>query len=259
MDEFDVVVIGGGAAGENVAGRCTECGLSIAVVEADLLGGECSYWACMPSKTLLRPGHVRAAARRVPGAREAVTGELDVAAALARRDWVTGGWDDAGQVPWLEAAGGILVRGHGRLAGGRIVEVDQGDGSTRRLTARRAVVIATGSAAAIPPIDGLREIRTWDSRDVTSAKDVPGRLLVLGGGVVGVEMAQAWRRLGARRSPSSRRSTGSCPTKSRLSVMSCAARSRRRASPSSPGPRWCAPLATPTTAPSRSRSRTAAP
>jgi dihydrolipoamide dehydrogenase len=197
MDEFDVVVIGGGAAGENIAGRCTECGLSIAVVEADLLGGECSYWACMPSKALLRPGHVRAAARRVPGAREAVTGELDVAAALARRDWVAGGWDDAGQVSWLEAAAGILVRGHGRLAGGRVVEVDQRDGSTRRLTARRAVVIATGSAAAIPPIDGLREIRTWDSRDVTSAKDVPGRLLVLGGGVVGVEMAQAWRRLGA--------------------------------------------------------------
>jgi dihydrolipoamide dehydrogenase len=197
MDEFDVVVIGGGAAGENVAGRCTECGLSIAVVEAELLGGECSYWACMPSKTLLRPGHAHAAARRVPGAREAVTGDLDVAAALARRDWVTGGWDDAGQVAWLEGAGGTLVRGHGRLAGERMVEVGQPDGSTRRLTARRAVVIATGSSAAIPPVEGLREIRTWDSRDVTSAKDVPHRLLVLGGGVVGVEMAQAWRRLGA--------------------------------------------------------------
>jgi dihydrolipoamide dehydrogenase len=150
----------------------------------------------MPSKTLLRPGHALAAARRVPGAREAVTGGLDVAAALARRDWVTGGWDDAGQVSWLEGAGGTLVRGHGRLAGERVVEVDQPDASTRRLTARRAVVVATGSWAAIPPIEGLREIRTWDSRDVTSAKDVPRRLLVLGAGVVGVEMAQAWRRLG---------------------------------------------------------------
>ena len=197
MDEFDVVVIGGGAAGENVAGRCTGCGLSIAVVEAELLGGECSYWACMPSKMLLRPGQALAGVRRVPGAREAVTGALDTAAALARRDWVTRGWDDAGQVAWLDGAGGTLVRGHGRLAGERVVDVVLPGGSTRRLTARLAVVVATGSSAAIPPIEGLRETRTWDSREVTSAKDVPRRLLVLGGGVVGVEMAQAWRRLGA--------------------------------------------------------------
>jgi pyruvate/2-oxoglutarate dehydrogenase complex dihydrolipoamide dehydrogenase (E3) component len=198
MDEtFDVVVIGAGPAGENLAGRVAAGGLTVAVVEAELVGGECSYWACMPSKALLRPGEVMAAARRTPGAAEAITGAIDVAAALARRDALASHWNDAGQVSWLESVGATLVRGHGRITGERSVSVTAADGSVRNLHAARAVVVATGSGAAIPPIPGLREIRVWDSRAVTSAKEVPHRLVVLGGGVVGVEMAQAWKRLGA--------------------------------------------------------------
>src|SRR5438132_1604928 len=134
MDHFDVVVIGGGPAGENIAGRCGDCHLRIAVVEAELLGGECSYWACIPSKALLRPGEVLAEVRRVPGAAEAVTGALDVDAALARRDSLTGHWDDAGQVRWLEGAGGTLVRGHGRLVGERLVEVEAREGGDGPVT-----------------------------------------------------------------------------------------------------------------------------
>jgi pyruvate/2-oxoglutarate dehydrogenase complex dihydrolipoamide dehydrogenase (E3) component len=193
----DVVVIGAGAAGENVADYAAQHGLSVAIVETELVGGECSYWACMPSKALLRPPEVLAAARRVPAAAGAVTGDVDVAKALRDRTAFTSGWDDAKQVAWLDDVGVELVRGRARLVGERTVEVATPAGDTIRLEAGRGVVIAVGSRAALPPIDGLDAVATWDNRDATAADHVPERLLVLGGGVVGVEMAQAFRRLGA--------------------------------------------------------------
>jgi pyruvate/2-oxoglutarate dehydrogenase complex dihydrolipoamide dehydrogenase (E3) component len=194
---YDVVVIGAGPAGENAADYAVRNGLTAAVVERDLVGGECSYWACMPSKALLRPTEALAAVRRIPAAAAAVDGGVDVDRVLRLRDSFASGWDDQGQVDWLEEAGVDLVRGHGRLAGERRVAAEHDDGTTTTLVADRAIVLAVGTGTAIPPIEGLREIRTWDNRDITSADAVPDRLLVLGGGVVGVEMAQAWRRLGA--------------------------------------------------------------
>jgi dihydrolipoamide dehydrogenase len=194
---YDVVVVGAGPAGENVADYATQRGLSVAIVETELVGGECSYWACMPSKALLRPTEVLAAARRVPAAAAAITGEVDVAAVLRSRDAFASGWDDAGQVSWLENAGVTLVRGRARLTGERTVAVTTEDGAVTELRADRGVAIAVGSRATIPPIDGLADITTWDNRDVTELTRIPDRLVVLGGGVVGVEMAQALRRLGA--------------------------------------------------------------
>lgn len=191
-----MIVIGAGPAGEVVAGRCADAGLSVAVVEHHLVGGECSYWGCIPSKTLIRPGDVLAAVRRVPGAAQAVTGRLDAAAALARRDYMVSSWRDEGQVSWLSDHRITLVRGLGRISGERRV-VAKDDGGVRELAANRAVVLATGTRATIPPVEGLRESRPWDNRTATEATYVPRRLLVLGGGGVGAELAQAFRRLGS--------------------------------------------------------------
>jgi dihydrolipoamide dehydrogenase len=191
--EVDVVVIGGGAVGENAADYAVRSGLSAMIVEAELLGGECSYWACMPSKALLRTGHAVAAVRRLPG----TTADFDPAAVLARRDRFTSNWNDEGQVNWARSAGIDVVRGVGRLAGERTVEVD-GAAGTLTVTARRAVVVCTGSIPVRPPVPGLDAVRTWSSRDATSAKEVPARLGVLGGGVVGSELSQAFQRLGAQ-------------------------------------------------------------
>ena len=196
-DEYDLIVPGGGPVGENVADRAVQGGLTAIIVESELVGGECSYWACMPSKALLRSAQALRAAQHVAGASQAVTGKLDVRAVFDRRDSFTSNWSDDGQVKWLDSAGIDLARGHGRLTGEREVTVTDADGSERVLRARHAVAISTGSDAVIPPIDGLREATPWTSREATSAEELPDSLAVIGGGVVAVEMATAYAALGS--------------------------------------------------------------
>ncbi|MBD0688197.1 dihydrolipoyl dehydrogenase family protein [Streptomyces sp. CBMA123] len=197
-DEFDVVVLGAGPTGENLADRARAGGLSVAIVERELVGGECSYWACMPSKAMLRPAAALQDARRLPGARAAITGVLDAEAVLRRRDGFASRWRDDGQVSWLESAGIALVRGHGRLDGERRVLVDEPDGTRRVLTARHAVAVCTGTRAAVPDLPGIAHTGVWTSREATSAEQVPARLAVVGGGAVAVEMATAWHALGSQ-------------------------------------------------------------
>jgi pyruvate/2-oxoglutarate dehydrogenase complex dihydrolipoamide dehydrogenase (E3) component len=193
MTEHDAIVIGAGPAGEVCAGQLAGEGLDVALVERELVGGECAFWACMPSKALLRPAELLAEVQRVPGVREAVTGPLDAAAVLARRDEVIHDLDDSVQLPWIKKRGITLVRGQAQLDGERRVRV-----GGELLQARRAVVIAVGSGAAIPPVPGLHELSPWTNRLGTTAKQVPRCLAILGGGVVGCELAQAWSSLGAK-------------------------------------------------------------
>ncbi|GAA5037788.1 dihydrolipoyl dehydrogenase family protein [Microbacterium fluvii] len=194
--EYDLIVIGAGPVGENVADRATQGGLRVVIVESELVGGECSYWACMPSKTLLRADAALRGARDVAGAAEAIDGGVDVAAVLSRRDRMVHEWNDSSQVEWLDGAGIDLVRGHGRITAEREVAVTSSSGEATILRARHAVAVCTGSAALMPDIAGLDGVRAWTSREATGVREVPTSLAILGGGVVACEMATAFASFG---------------------------------------------------------------
>lgn len=194
---YDVIVLGAGPVGQNAAERARAGGLSVAMVERELVGGECSYWGCVPSKALLRPVIAVADADHIDGAREAVTGPINAAGVFGRRNRYVSNWDDAGQADWVTGIGADLVRGHGRLNGPRRVTVTAADGDVRVLTARHAVVVCVGSRAALPELPGIAEAQPWTNRNATDGSSVPGRLAVVGAGGVGVEMATAWHGLGA--------------------------------------------------------------
>ncbi|GAA4581491.1 NAD(P)/FAD-dependent oxidoreductase [Planotetraspora phitsanulokensis] len=195
-DVFDVIVIGAGPVGETAAARAVRGGLTAVVIEERLAGGECAYYACIPSKALLRPMGLAAEVSRMPGL--GLRGPIDASVVLARRDETVAGYDDGGQVTWIENIPATFVRGRGRLAGPMSAEVTRPDGGVRTVRARHAVVVATGSDPLIPDVPGLREARPWTNREATSVQRVPKRLVVIGGGVVASEMSQALHALGAQ-------------------------------------------------------------
>lgn len=196
--DYDVIVLGAGPVGQNVAERARAGGLSAAMIERELVGGECSYWACVPSKALLRPVIAVSDARRVDGAREAVAGPISAAGVFGRRNRYVSDWNDSGQADWVNGIGATLVRGHGRLDGPRRVAVTASDGQTSVLTARDAVVVCTGSRPALPDLPGIGDTHPWTNRQATDSSCIPERLAVVGAGGVGVEMATAWQGLGSQ-------------------------------------------------------------